>query len=115
MNVVLPVHFFRIAFDIGQVEIDDHGLLTAAADHTRQRLVVSGVDLLMRYVWRYEDEIARTRFGYELEAVAPSHARASADDVDDAFDRPMVVRAGLGLRMDDDRAGPQLFGAGTRV
>ena len=48
-------------------------------------------------------------FGGEFELVAPLHARLAADDVDDALDRPVMVRAGLGLGMDHDRARPELL------
>ena len=37
------------------------------------------------------------------------------NDVDHAFDRAVMVRAGLGLGMDDHGAGPQLFRAGARL
>ena len=53
--------------------------------------------------------------GDELELVAPAHPRSAAHDVDHAFDRAVVMRAGLGLRMDHDRAGPELLGAGARM
>src|SRR4029079_11308356 len=76
---------------------------------------VACVDLLVRNVRRHVDEIAGAGLGGELEPVAPSHPRAAADDVDDALDRSVMMRAGLRLRMDDHRAGPQLLGAHARV
>ena len=61
---------------IGDVEVHDDRLLAAAHQHARQRLVVARVDLLVRHVRRHVDEVARARFGDELELVAPAHARA---------------------------------------
>ena len=100
-----PVNRFRLLhrFD---VEIDDDGFLVAAHEDAFERLVGAGVDLLMRHVRRDEDEIARPCLGEEFEMVAPAHAGAPLDDVDDAFERAVMMRAGLGVGMDADRPGP---------
>src|SRR5207249_8184559 len=70
---------------------------------------------LFPYTTLFRSEVARTRFGDELEPVAPAHARASADHVDHALDRAVMVCAGLRPGMDDNRPGPELLRAGARV
>src|SRR5271170_2592280 len=60
------------------------------------------------------NKIPGTGFGHELESLAPAHPGPSLDDVDDALKRSMVVRAGLGVRMDMHRAGPEFLRADAR-
>src|SRR2546427_11700226 len=69
----------------------------------------------MRDEGRDVDEVAGAGLGHELELVAPAHAGLAANDVDYALDRAMMMRAGLGLGVDDDGAGPEFLGAGARV
>src|SRR5438874_11295940 len=57
MNIVDPMHLFGIWLDVRQVEIDDDGILTAATQHTRQRLGVARVDLLVRDGRWHIDEV----------------------------------------------------------
>ena len=52
--------------------------------------------------------------GDELELLAPAHAGPAAHHVDHALQRAMVMRAGLGVGMDADRAGPDLLCADAR-
>src|SRR3954462_14046604 len=66
VDVVDPVHFFR-SLDHRDVEIHHHRLLTAAAEHARERLAVARVDLLVWHIRRHVDEIARAGLGDELE------------------------------------------------
>jgi len=42
MNVVDPLHLFRVRLDIGQIEIDDDRLLTTTHQHAGQRLLSWG-------------------------------------------------------------------------
>src|SRR6266851_7338255 len=42
MNLVDPMHLLGIRLDRGDVEIDDHGFLTAPDQNARKRLVVAG-------------------------------------------------------------------------
>ena len=77
--------------------------------------VPARVDLLMRHERRHVDEIARPRFRRVLERVAPPHARAAADDEDHALELAVMMRAGLRVRVNRDRAGPQLARARARV
>ena len=114
MDVVHPVHRLRFLHH-RNVEIHHHRLLAAAAEHAGQRLGVGGIDLLVRHEGRHVDEIAGPGFGDELERVAPAHARLAAHHVDHALDRAVMMRAGLGLGVDHDRAGPQLLRAAPRM
>src|SRR5207248_9547978 len=41
--------------------------------------------------------------------LAPAHPRPPLQDINDAFERAMVMRARLGIGMDMDRAGPDLL------
>src|SRR5258708_26947732 len=69
----------------------------------------------MRDVRWHMDEIAWTRLSDKLEPIAPAHTGAPADHIDHALEGAMMVSAGLGLGMDDDRSRPQLLGAHARV
>src|SRR6201982_4252140 len=67
----------------------------------------------MRHVGRNKNKIARIGLGGKLQPLAPAHAGLAAHHINDAFQVAMVVRPGLGLRLDRYRARPQLFGAGA--
>src|SRR5262249_15205499 len=96
------------------VEVDDDGLVVAAHQHAFERLVRARVDLLVRHVRRHEDEVTRAGLGGEFEPIAPPHPRFAAHDVDHAFQRAVVMRAGLRVGMDADGPGPELLGTGAR-
>jgi len=115
MDVVHPMDFLGIRFHVRQVEIDDDRFLTAATKHARERLDIARVDLLMRNVWRNEDEVAWACLRSEFEAIAPFHPRATADHVDHALDRTVMMRTGLRFRVNDDRPGPEFLGARARM
>src|SRR6202049_3007272 len=90
MNIVDPMHLLGIRLDRGNIEIYDHGFLTAPDQNAGKRLIVPGVDFLVRHEWRHVDEIPRSGFGGELQPIAPFHARLAADDIDDALDWPVM-------------------------
>ena len=98
-----------------QLEVHDDRLLTAAAEHARQRLGVARVDLLVRHVRRHVNEIARARLGDEFQTLAPAHASPAAHDVNDAFQCAVVVRSGLGVGVDRHGSGPELSRASSGV
>jgi hypothetical protein len=112
MEVVDPGDLLRPRFDVGQVQVDDDGVLPAAHDHARQRLVRARVDLLVRRVGRDVDEIAGPRLRRELEPLAPAHPRAAGEHVDHALQMTVVVRAGLRVRVDEHGARPEALGTG---
>src|SRR5271156_7182474 len=66
-------------------------------------------------VGRDVDEIAGAGFVNEFQAGAPAKTGASADDVDYGFDFAVVVRAGFGVGMDHDGAGPEFLCADASV
>src|SRR5580765_3732765 len=96
------------------VEVDRDRLAVAAAEHALERLVAAGVDLLVRHPRRDVDEVARPGLGGELERLAPAHPRPPLDDVDDAFERAVMMRPGLRAGMDVHRASPELLRADAR-
>jgi hypothetical protein len=65
----------------------------------------------VRHVRRHVDEVARAGLGGELERFAPAHPRPALDDVDHALELAVVMRAGLRVGVDVDRAGPELLRA----
>ena len=69
----------------------------------------------MREVGRDVDEVSGAGFVDELEAIAPTEAGAASDDVDDGFEVSVMVGAGFGVGVDDDRAGPEFLGSGGGV
>ena len=105
MDRIDPGDRFRL-LDHGDVQVDDHRLLIAPHQHAFQRLVGAGVDFLVRDEGRDVDEVAGSRLGGEFQRVAPAHPGAAAHHIDHAFQLAMMVRAGLGVGMDRDRAGP---------
>ena len=98
-----------------QIQIHDNRILSAAHDDGFADLVGPRIDLLVRYVRRHIDEIARSRFIAEFQAVAPAHARAAADNVENRFEFSVMMRSRLRVRLDDDCSRPQFCGARTRV
>src|SRR5262245_1927025 len=114
MDRIHPRHFFR-RLGWRDIEVDDHGILPAANEHTTERLVSARIDLLMRYERRNVDEIAGSRFRHILEMFAPSHPGATTHDVDDALELAVMMRAGLGVRVNRNRSRPQLACTGPRV
>lgn len=106
--------FFRL-FDRVQVEVDDDRFLIAANKDTDQRLVGFGVDLLMGNEGRDIDEVAGFGFGKVFEVVAPAHPGTPAEDVDDALQFAVMMRAGFGVGLDADCPGPEFIGPGFGV
>src|SRR5882757_6862777 len=95
------------------IEIDHNGLVVAAHKDAFERLVRIGVDFLVRHVGRHENEIAGPGLGDEFEPFSPAHARAPTQHIDDAFERAMVMRAGLGIGLDCNRTRPDFLRAGA--
>ena len=96
-------------FGAGNIEVDDDGFLAAADYDGFDGLVGAGVELLVRDVGRHVDKITGAGFVYEFEVVAPAKAGAAADNVDDGFEFAVMVRAGFGVGVDDDGAGPEFL------
>ena len=114
MHIVDPTHFFG-RLDRRNLEVHHDGLLAASHKDTFERLISAGVDLLVRNVRRDIDEVGGSGFSGELEMIAPTHASAAFDDVDDALELAVMMRPGFGVGMDGDRARPEFRGPSSRV
>src|SRR6187200_927251 len=77
-----PVDFLRFFHRLHITDVDDDGLIVRADEDALQHIVWIGVDLLVRDIGRYENEIPRPCLGYVFEFVAPTHAGLPAHDVD---------------------------------
>jgi DNA/RNA non-specific endonuclease len=97
------------------LKIDDDGILAAPHHDSLAWFVGKCVDLLVRYIRRHIDEIARAGLAAEFQAISPSHARTAANDVEDGFQFAVVMRAGLRVRLNYDRACPELVRSGSGV
>jgi len=95
--------------DRRDVEVHHDGFLVTAHHDAGQRLVGAGIDFLVGSERRDVDEVSWTGLGDVFQSVAPTHACPAPDDVDHAFQFAVVVRPGLGTRMDRRSAGPDLF------
>ncbi len=113
MDVVDPANVLGLGGD-RNIEIDDDRLLPAPDQDALERLLLGGVDLLVRNVRRDEDEVAWTGLGDELEPVAPAHPGPSPHHVDHALELAVMMRPGPRVGIDSYRPGPQLLGAGRR-
>jgi len=98
-----------------QVQIHDDRILTASHHQRFARLMDARVDFLVRHIGRHVDEISRTGFLAEFQSLAPPHAGAAAHNVKDRFEFAVMVGTGLGVRIYDNRTGPQFSSAGARV
>ena len=107
-----PEHRFRL-FHWFDVQVHHHGFVVAAHQHTLQRLIAAGVDFLVRNVRRDEDEVAGVGLGDKLQLLAPAHPGLAAHNVNHAFQRAVVMRAGLGVGVNIDGASPDLLRADT--
>ena len=81
-------------------------MAVASAQYAFQNLGGAGIDFLMGHKWWHIDEVARSRFGGELQFVTPAHAGFSFDDVNDAFQWAVVVCASFGIGMNGHGASP---------
>jgi hypothetical protein len=107
-----PVDFLRRLGGL-DIQIDDDGILTAADEDATENFGLARVALLMGHERRNENEIAGPRLRDKLQLLAPAHTRPAVDDVDNAFQLAMMVRAGFGVGIDPDRACPKFAGPGA--
>src|SRR5262249_20911528 len=91
------------------VEVHDNRLAIASNEDAFEHLVRTGVYLLMRHEGWHKDEIAGSGLRGELEPFAPTHARPAFHHVNDAFQRPVVMRSRLGVGVNVDRSRPKLL------
>jgi len=98
-----------------EVEIHHDSVLTASDDDSFTGLVSERIDLLVRYVGRNIDKVARPRFAAEFQVVSPSHTGPATNDVKDGFEFAVVMRSGLCVGLNYHRAGPQFARARSSV
>lgn len=97
------------------VQIHDHGILSASDYHCFTRHICAGIDLLMWDVGRNVNEIAGVSLIAELQALSPTHARATSDDEDHCLQLAMMVGTSFGVRLNDYSTGPELTGPDARL
>jgi hypothetical protein len=114
MRRIYPPDILRLLYGLDIWQIHSDRLAITPHQHTFQLLVLARVDLLMRHPRRHVDEIARAGLSHKLKTLAPAHPRLALEDVDDALEVAVVVRASLGVGMDRDGAGPELLSSDTR-
>jgi hypothetical protein len=95
-----------------QVKIHDDWLLAAPHDYGFARLTWISIDLLVRDVRGDVNKISGCGFVAEFQSIAPAHPHSSFHHVQDGFKFAMVVRSGLGIRLDDHGSSPQLGRSG---
>ena len=105
MEGINPLHGFRLLHRLN-VEVHDYRLAVATNQDAFQHLVRTGVDLLVRHEGRHVDEIAGPGLRDEFEPLALAQAGPALDHVNDALQRPVVMRPRLGIGMDVDRSRP---------
>ena len=74
MDMVYPVHLLR-RLGWRDIEINYYRLLVIAHDDTGKWFILARINLLMGSERWHVDEVARPRFGNELEALPPPHPR----------------------------------------
>ncbi len=115
MDWINPIDFLWLFHRIDIGDVDHHRLVVGSHQHAFEHVLGIGIDFLVRHKGWYLDEVASAGFRDIFEPVAPTHARLAANDKDYAFERTMVMHAGLGIGLDRDGAGPDLLGADTRM
>jgi hypothetical protein len=96
-----------------EVQIDDNRILSVSHDYSLADLTWAGIDLLMWNIRRNINKIARAGLLAEFQLISPSHSNSAFDDVENRLQFPMVVRSGLGIRLNHHGAGPQLVCSGS--
>ena len=111
MDMVYPVNFLR-RLGRRDIEINHDRLLVITHDDTGKWFVLARIDLLMGSERWHVDEVARPRFGNELEALPPPHPRPTVYHVDHALQFPVVMRTRFSVGVDIDGTRPQLVCSG---
>jgi hypothetical protein len=77
MNIVNPINFLG-GLGWYDIQINYDRFLAATNEHTAQRFLAAGVDLLVWHKGWHINKIARTCVGHILKVLAPPHARPPA-------------------------------------
>src|SRR5215813_1227090 len=114
MNGIRPLYFFR-RFDRWNVEIHYDRFLAAPHQYAFKRFIWTGIYLLMGDIRGDVNKVSGTCHGGELQMISPPHTSAALYNKDHAFELAVMMRSGLGIRMNADRSGPELRCAGSSV
>src|SRR5208282_1764154 len=98
-----------------QIQIDNNRILSVSHNYGLADLVRAGVDFLVRYVRWNVNKIARLGFLAEFQFITPAHSNSALDDVEDRLQFSMVMRPGLGIRLNQHRTGPQFVCSSSGV
>jgi hypothetical protein len=82
MNIVHPINFLG-GLGWCDLQIDHDRFLAAADEHTAQRFLAAGVDLLVWHKGWHINKVARAGVGDILKVLAPPHARPPTEDAGD--------------------------------
>jgi hypothetical protein len=99
----------------GDIEVHYDRFLATPHNDGFDRDICACVELLMRDVWRYVDEVARPGLVNKFQLIPPSKPCPSANDVNYSLQFSVMVGARLGIRMDNNGARPQLLRAHARM
>jgi hypothetical protein len=106
-----PVNLLRLLNRVHIGDVHHDGFVVAAHQHAFEGLVGTGVDLLMGDKGRHIDEVSGSGLSDELQPLAPAHTSLAPHHIDDALQFAVMVHPGLGVRLDRNRARPDLLGS----
>src|ERR1700734_1908914 len=89
-----------------QIQIDNNRILSVPHNYSLADLVRAGIDLLVRYVRWNVNKVARPGFLAEFQLITPSHSNSALYDIENSLQFSMVMRPGLGIRLNQHRSGP---------
>ncbi|CUX06387.1 hypothetical protein AGR1B_pTi0071 [Agrobacterium fabacearum S56] len=104
-----PINLFRLLYRIDIRDVDDDCLVVRSHQDALEHVVRIGIDFLVRYVRRHEDEVAWSRLRDIFQMIPPAHTGLATDHENNAFERTVVVDPGLGVRLDCDGACPDFL------
>ena len=107
MDGIRPLYFLG-GLDSWNVKVHYHRFLTAAHNDAFERLISTGIYLLMGNVRRNVNKISGTCHRGELQMITPAHSGVPVYDKDNAFELAVMMRSGLGIWMDTNSSGPEL-------
>ena len=96
-------------------QIHNDWILAAPYNYSFAGLKRTGIDLLVWNIGWHENKITGTCLIAEFQALTPSHSSSAANNIENSFQWAVMVRAGLGVRLYDHRASPELIRAGAGV
>ena len=105
----------RLILGTRNIQIHHNRLLPASHQHRLHRHIRARIQLLMRHVRRYLNEIPRPSFIHKLQLLAPAQPRAPPHDVNHGLKFSMMMRPSLRARMNRHRPSPKLLRPHSRM